>query len=146
LPLLVQLEDGVDLEFGSRCRVGVVNVSDIAREVGIAPSAVRFYERKGVLPEARRRSNGYRIYTEDDLRRLRLVTRLRRLGLDLSTAGRLAGLCATGHCDDMARDLAPLISEQRAEIARQQRELAALDHQLEDLARTLAEPPARGGQ
>jgi DNA-binding transcriptional MerR regulator len=124
----------------------VVNVSDIARKVGIAPSAVRFYERKGVLPEARRCSNGYRTYAEDDLRRLRLVTRLRRLGLDLGTAGRLAGLCATGHCDDMARDLAPLISEQRAEVARQLAEFAALDHQLEELARTLAQPLTTAGQ
>ena len=27
-----------------------MNVSDVAREAGIATSAVRFYERKGVLP------------------------------------------------------------------------------------------------
>jgi DNA-binding transcriptional MerR regulator len=120
-----------------------VNVSDLARDAGIATSAVRFYERIGVLPQPRRRSNGYREYTDVDLRRLRLVTRLRRLGLDLATAGRLARLCATGQCDAMAHDLAPLVSEQREEVARQQTELTWLDHALSDLERSLAEPPRR---
>ena len=57
-----------------------MNVSDIAREVGIAPWAVRFYERRGILPAAHRRGNGYREYTADDLCRLRVVVSLRSLG------------------------------------------------------------------
>lgn len=96
-----------------------VNISDIAREVGIAPSAVRFYERTGILPPAPRQSNGYREYTDDDLCRLRIVVSLRRLGLDLPVAGRLAALCRSGECDAMARDLLPLVSAQRAAIAPQ---------------------------
>ncbi|MGH2465518.1 MAG: MerR family transcriptional regulator, partial [Candidatus Limnocylindrales bacterium] len=76
-----------------------MNVSDIAREVGIAPSAIRFYERRGILPVASRGANGYREYGDDDLCRLRVVVTLRQLGLDLRVAGRLADLCATGHCD-----------------------------------------------
>jgi uncharacterized coiled-coil protein SlyX len=43
----------------------------------------------------------------------------------------------------MARDLEPLVSEQRVEVARQQTELAALDRDLGDLERTLAEPPSK---
>lgn len=44
-----------------------MNVSEVARRAGIAPTAVRFYERRGVLPAAARRDNGYREYTDDDL-------------------------------------------------------------------------------
>ena len=44
-----------------------MNVSEIAREVGIAPSAVRFYERTGILPPAPRHPNDYREYSDDDL-------------------------------------------------------------------------------
>ena len=118
-----------------------VNVSDLARDAGIATSAIRFYERIGVLPQPRRRANGYREYTDVDLRRLKLVTRLRRLDLDLATAGRLARLCAAGKCDAMAVDLAPLVSDQRREVARRQAELMGLDRELADLELTLAEPP-----
>jgi DNA-binding transcriptional MerR regulator len=107
-----------------------MNVSDLARTVGIAPSAVRFYERKGILPRAPRLSNGYREYTADDLCRLQTVVSLRRLGLELSVAGRLAALCESGKCDVMARDLLPLVTEQRAAIARTRAEIDELDRQL----------------
>jgi MerR family copper efflux transcriptional regulator len=110
-----------------------MNVSELARQVGIAPSAVRFYERKGILPAATRQGNGYRDYTDDDLCRLRIIVSLRRLGLELPEAGRLAGLCQSGQCDLMARDLLPLTANQRAAIARTRAELDDLDRRLATL-------------
>jgi len=80
-----------------------MNVSEIARRAGIAPTAVRFYERRGVLPVAARRDNGYREYTDEDLCQLGLVVSLRSLGLDVATAGNLAKQCVAGECDLMAR-------------------------------------------
>lgn len=115
-----------------------MNVSEVARRAGIAPTAVRFYERRGVLPNAARRENGYREYTDEDLCRLRLVVSLRSLGLDVETAGNLAKQCMAGECDVMARDLAPLISAQRVAIARSQAELAELDRHLAALEVSLA--------
>lgn len=115
-----------------------MNVSEIARSVGIAPSAVRFYERRGILPRPSRQPNGYREYTSDDLCRLQLVVSLRQLGLDLSVAGQLADLCLAGQCDLMARDLRPLIASQRVALARTRAELDALDRQLANLEGSLA--------
>lgn len=114
-----------------------MNVSDLAREVGIAPSAVRFYERKGILPPVRRSENGYRDYTDDDLCRLRIVVSLRRLGLDLPVAGRLAALCQSGQCDTMIHDLLPVVAAERAAIARTRTELDDLDRRLATLETTL---------
>jgi MerR family transcriptional regulator, copper efflux regulator len=115
-----------------------MNVSEIARSVGIAPSAVRFYERRGVLPRPSRQANGYREYNPDDLCRLQLVVSLRQLGLDLAVAGQLADLCLAGQCDLMARDLRPLIASQRAAVARTRTELDELDRQLAKLEGSLA--------
>lgn len=115
-----------------------MNVSEVARRAGIAPTAVRFYERRGVLPAAARRDNGYREYTDEDLCQLRLVVSLRSLGLDVATAGSLAKQCLAGQCDAMSRDLAPLISAQRVAIARSQAELARLDRHLAGLEVSLA--------
>jgi MerR family copper efflux transcriptional regulator len=122
-----------------------MNVSEVARKVGIAPTAIRFYERRGVLPAAARRDNGYREYTDEDLCRSRLVVSLRSLGLDVATAGRLARHCLAGRCDVMARDLAPLVSAERAAVARSQAELAELDRHLAALEVSLAagEPDPR---
>jgi DNA-binding transcriptional MerR regulator len=70
-----------------------VKVSELAERVGIAPSAVRWYESVGIIPPAIRLPNGYREFAEEDLARLRLVVSLRRLGLGPEDAGRMARLC-----------------------------------------------------
>lgn len=113
-----------------------MNVAELARLAGVAPSAVRFYEAVGVLPAAHRRPNGYRQYGDVDLARLRLVVVLRRLGLAPVDAGRLATLCLERGAID--EDLAPLIAGQRATIDRQRADLDRLDAELVDLETTVA--------
>jgi len=113
-----------------------MKVSELAERAGIAASAVRWYESVGILPPAARQPNGYREYADEDLARLRLVVSLRRLGLGPEDAGRMARLCLEhGEVD---RDLAPLIADQRATIARQRDDLDRLDGELIDLEATMA--------
>ena len=113
-----------------------MRIAELARRTGVAASAVRWYERAGVLPAPPRQENGYRDYGEADLARLRLVVALRRLGLGPEDAGRLARLCLDhGEIDS---DLAPLLAEQRAAIARQRADLDRLEGELIDLETTIA--------
>ncbi len=113
-----------------------MRVSELAERAGVSASAVRFYEETGVLPPAPRRENGYRDYGPDDLARLRLVVSLRRLGLGPEDAGRLARLCLERGEIDV--DLAPLLADQRAAIARQRVDLDRLESELLDLELTIA--------
>ena len=113
-----------------------MRIAELARRVGIAPSAVRWYEQVGVLPEPERRANGYRAYADADVARLRLVVALRRLGLGPEDAGRLARLCLEQGAVDL--DLAPVLAEQRAAIARQRDDLDRLEGELIDLEMTIA--------
>jgi DNA-binding transcriptional MerR regulator len=110
-----------------------VKVSELARQVGITPAAVRFYEAQGVLPAAPRAANGYREYTDDDLCRLRLVVSMRGMGLELSESGRLAALCRDGQCDVMEEQLLDRLTERRQAIAAARAELDHLDRELETL-------------
>jgi len=113
-----------------------VRVSELARRVGIAPSAVRWYEEVGVLPTAPRRDNGYREYDDEDVARLRLVVSLRRLGVGPEDAGRLARLCLERGVVDV--DLIPMLTAQRDGIARQRADLDRLEAELDDLEGTIA--------
>src|SRR5262245_11807016 len=58
-------------------------ISELARRVGLRPSAVRYYERIGLLPPAQRVS-GKRRYDESELGRLAVVQFARQTGFTLN--------------------------------------------------------------
>ncbi len=58
-----------------------------AAAAGLSPKAVRMYEIRGLLPPPARAANGYRVYTDDDVSRLRFIAAARRLGLHLDQVG-----------------------------------------------------------
>ena len=57
-----------------------LRIGDVARLVGTTPRTIRYYEEIGLLPEAPSRpSGGHRVYTGDEVERLREVMRLKDL-------------------------------------------------------------------
>ena len=50
---------------------GTYSISEAAEALDVTASWLRFGERLGALPLARRTPSGWRYYTEDDLQRLR---------------------------------------------------------------------------
>ena len=103
-----------------------MRIGELARTAGVTVDAVRFYERRGVLPAPARRASGYRVYTPATLERLRFVKLLQGLGftLDEVTDGLRAVDRGDASCE---RD------RWRAE-----RVIARLDEKIAELARTRA--------
>ncbi|MGM9482663.1 MerR family transcriptional regulator [Roseateles sp. NT4] len=62
-----------------------MKIGELATRTGLAPSAIRFYESQGLLPPARRAGNGYRVYGEDAVQRLQIVTLSQSFGLSLDS-------------------------------------------------------------
>lgn len=60
----------------------VLTVSEVARRSGFAPSALRFYEREGLI-QASRTVGGQRRYTRAVLRRLAFIRAASNVGLSL---------------------------------------------------------------
>jgi DNA-binding transcriptional MerR regulator len=63
---------------------GLMTIGEASRRSGFTIKALRFYERRGLLPRASRRPNGYRVYDETDLGRLRFIRDAKALGLTLT--------------------------------------------------------------
>lgn len=63
---------------------GGLRIGELARRAGVTAKAIRFYERKGILPPARRAANSYRLYGEDAADLLRFVKQATGLGLTLA--------------------------------------------------------------
>lgn len=60
-----------------------LTISQVARQIRIQPSAIRYYERIGLLPPAERLS-GQRRYDPSVLYRLAIIQRARQLGFTLT--------------------------------------------------------------
>src|SRR5215469_6487221 len=60
----------------------LLTISQVAGQIGLQPSAIRYYEQIGLLPPAQRMS-GQRRYDPTVLYRLAIVQRARRLGFTL---------------------------------------------------------------
>ncbi len=61
-----------------------LSIGEIARELEMSQRTIRYYEEIGLLNSVRRIEGGKRVYTVDDLLRLKLIKRLKIMGLTLS--------------------------------------------------------------
>src|SRR5215471_16694480 len=59
-----------------------LTISEVAEQVGLRPSAIRYYEQMGILPPAERTS-GQRRYDRSVLYRLAVIQRARQAGFAL---------------------------------------------------------------
>lgn len=70
----------------------LMRIGEVAADVGVDTSTIRYYESVGVLPEPERTASGYRVYTTADVERLRFVTLARSLGVGLDDIRQILGL------------------------------------------------------
>ena len=63
--------------------VGHYRIGELAARVGLTERTIRYYEELGLLESVKRLDGGVRVYTDDDVRRLRYIRKLKTLGLSL---------------------------------------------------------------
>jgi DNA-binding transcriptional MerR regulator len=86
-----------------------LTIGALARATGLRPSAIRYYERLGLVPASARRS-GWRVYSSADVGHLRRLTAARTLGFSLRQ------LKALGDALSNRDALAGLLQAKSAEI------------------------------
>lgn len=62
-----------------------MKIGEVAKQTGLSVSNIRFYEKKGLLNPRRREENQYREYESEDIRRLKEIMLLRKLGMPLES-------------------------------------------------------------
>ncbi len=75
-----------------------MKIGELAKQVGVNVQTVRFYERQGLLPEPTRRESGYRIYSSQDLHRLRFIRQAKVLGFSLKEIATILRMRERGRC------------------------------------------------
>ena len=62
----------------------LTSIGEIAQKLDMSQRTIRYYEEIGLLNSIKRVEGGRRIYTDEDLRRLKLIKRLKIMGMTLS--------------------------------------------------------------
>ena len=92
----------------------LLSIGKIAKQAGVSVETIRFYERKGLLQEPRRKESGYRQYQEEDVRKLVFIQHAKNLGFSLNEI----------------RDLMSLQTDSRS-TSREVKDMA--EHKLQDI-------------
>jgi len=66
-------------------------ISEVAEKCNINKETIRYYERKGLIPKPTRTDTGYRMYTEETVRRIKFIKRMQELGFTLAEIYKLLG-------------------------------------------------------
>ena len=58
-------------------------IGDAARLSGVPPANIRYYEKEGLLPAQTRADNRYRLYSDEEVHRMRFVRLCRAMDMSL---------------------------------------------------------------
>jgi MerR family transcriptional regulator, mercuric resistance operon regulatory protein len=107
---------------------------EVADKLNIGNETLRYYEKIGVIPKPVRTKEGYRIYNDEDLFRLKFILKSKRLGFSLREIS--AALCNMGENKKINNDiLSGLITAKIDEIDRKISDLKELKEMLENSRR-----------
>lgn len=108
-----------------------MKIGELSKLAQVSVDTVRFYEQRGLLPQAARSHSGYRQYSPGDAKRLRFIVHAKELGFTLEEIKQLLALRADG--SDCAR-VKSVAEEKACEIAARIEKLSGMRKVLLELA------------
>jgi MerR family mercuric resistance operon transcriptional regulator len=108
-----------------------MRIGEAADVAGVPAQTIRFYERRGLLPQPPRGANGYREYDASVLARLAFIRSGQAAGLTLVEVASILDLRRDGAVP--CAHVHSLLLAKLNDIRARQRELAALEAELEGL-------------
>ncbi|MFT4240835.1 MAG: MerR family transcriptional regulator [Acidovorax sp.] len=104
-----------------------LKISELARATGCSSATIRYYESMGLLPVPARAASDQRLYSQQDVSRLRFIRRCRTLGFtlrDIVSFGTLARSGAPhGPCREIVERRLDAIRSQLQKLQTAEREL-----------------------
>jgi len=115
-----------------------MKIQQVERQTGITAQSIRYYEREGLILPERDSGNSYRIYSAEDVERLRSIAFCRKLGISIpEIRAMLQAECTFQQCVERAMAEAKAAEEAaaaRAELCRNVLRELRVDPDLEPLA------------
>lgn len=110
-----------------------LTIGQLAKRAKVNIQTVRYYERRGLIPEPPRRRSGYRQYSSDDLARIRFIKHAQEVGFTLKEISELLSLRV-----DPKMTCAQVKERAQTKIAEINEKIAALEKMRDALTRLAA--------
>ncbi len=83
----------------------MLTIGKLAERAQVTADSIRFYEREGLIRPAGKSESGYRLYTEEAIRRIAFIKQAQECGFSLADIRELLELRSTDKacCDDIYR-------------------------------------------
>ncbi|MBI5258801.1 MAG: helix-turn-helix domain-containing protein [Burkholderiales bacterium] len=121
---------------------GELTIGPLARRTGCSVPTIRYYEQIGLMPAARRRASGHRVYDAGAEERLAFIRRCRDFGFPVEQVRELVALSQSSERD--CSETLEIAKAQLRAVRDRLVELRALETSLARLAAACAEQCAGG--
>lgn len=104
-------------------------VGEMAKRLNVAPSALRYYDKEGLLPFVERSNGGIRVFKESDFEWLAIIDCLKKAGMSIKGIKEFIDCCMEG--DATIDKRLNLIERQSENVLSQMKQMQETLHMLE---------------
>ncbi|MGL5030802.1 MAG: Zn(2+)-responsive transcriptional regulator [Aeromonas sp.] len=108
-------------------------IGELAKACNVKADTLRFYEKSGLILARARSESGYRLYSDDDKRRLEFIIRAKSVGFSLADIGELLDL-DTHKARVTCQEVKALADAKLAQVEQKLSELARFRDNLRELS------------
>ena len=105
-----------------------IQIGKVSRQTGLSIDAIRFYEKQRLLERPRRSEGGFRLFSAEDVERIRFIRRTQQLGFSLLEIREL--LVVARDDGEACSHVRELLQAKMAVVRNKIRELRLLEEQL----------------
>ncbi len=88
-----------------------LRIGEVALRSGVSIDAVRYYERRRLLPAPPRTEGGFRLFTPDTVERVRFIKQAQELGFSLDEIGKILATGGATECRQVRDHLKVKLTE-----------------------------------
>jgi Zn(II)-responsive transcriptional regulator len=109
----------------------MLTIGKVAARAQVSADSIRFYEREGLLSPAQKSESGYRLYTEEAVRRINFIKHAQQCGFSLSEIRELLEL--KGHDQSCCNDVYRVAVEKKLQLESKIKALKTMSQALNQL-------------
>lgn len=96
-----------------------MTIGEVAQIAGVKPSAIRHWEQEGLITSERNKDNGYRVFTLTELRKIILISSLRKTVYFIDNMKQLLNDLETQHYEQVERSFQLALQKLNSQLMKQ---------------------------